>query len=341
MLAFVYTSVAPGQDAAAEATPAPPPAPALQLAVDLTDGSHLIGTPEITSLKMSTSYAAMDIPLPMMSGIDFTRGRKDSNGLAQVTLRNGDAFGARLAAREITMNTLLGKVTIPLDVVGVIRVIATRTGPVAPMPEGLVLRFAFDADEGAKATDSSGAGNDGAVQGATYANEGKIGGAMAFSGKHQAVIVKNAASLQLQNFTIVAWIKRGDKDRYTKPGPMGTGAVIFGFGQSGYGLGFGDDKFLTLSKIGNSGNPSKYQINDDAWHQVAVTKDGNKVVFYLDGIGAAAADYDPGFGFDTDAAVGARGDTQENSFIGLIDEVEVFKRALSADEVKGIYDSQK
>ena len=70
-------------------------------------------------------------------------------------------------------------------------------------------------------------------------------------------------------------------------------------------------------------------------------------------IASLAADYDLRRAYDLgsiiphrivdkpDIAVGARGDTLGNSFLGQIGEVEVFNRALSDDEVKGVYDSQK
>ena len=35
----------------------------LRLAMDLVDGSHIIGVPEIKSITVQTSYAKMDIPL--------------------------------------------------------------------------------------------------------------------------------------------------------------------------------------------------------------------------------------------------------------------------------------
>jgi hypothetical protein len=240
-------------------------------------------------------------------------------------------------------------VTLPLAGMRAIRV-TSGGGASGVMPDGLVLHYTFDAaEEGGKVTDASGAGNNGVVHGATFAGEGKVGGAMSFSGDHQAVIVKNAKSLQLQDFTIVAWIKRGDKRHITMAGPGGY-AVIFGFGEGGYALSIVAAAHLTLTKIGISNVSTKIAIHDDAWHHVAVTKSGTKVVFYIDGVAYPADDYNPadpdnpddhGFEFKTDAAVGARGDDQSNGFIGLIDEVMVFKRALTEDEVKGIYDSQK
>ena len=45
------------------------------------------------------------------------------------------------------------------------------------------------------------------------------------------------------------------------------------------------------------------------------------------------------FNFDTDIAIGARGDTLANSFLGSIDELSVYNRALSQSEIQGIYNA--
>src|SRR5262249_8853738 len=47
----------------------------------------------------------------------------------------------------------------------------------------------------------------------------------------------------------------------------------------------------------------------------------------------------PSFTFSTSAAIGARGDTLDNSFLGSIDELAVYDRALSAGEIQSIYNA--
>jgi hypothetical protein len=86
---------------------------------------------------------------------------------------------------------------------------------------------------------------------------------------------------------------------------------------------------------------SSCKINDGSFHHLAVTRKGAKVVFYLDGVACPGQDYDANFEFSTSLGVGARPDTFEASFLGLIDDVEVFNRPLTDDEVKGVYESQK
>src|SRR5205814_4155763 len=66
-----------------------------------------------------------------------------------------------------------------------------------------------------------------------------------------------------------------------------------------------------------------------------------RVRFYVDGIGDSELAYDPGFEFTSIAQVGAvqwEGAARA-SFLGLIDEVGVYSRALSASEVASIYNA--
>ena len=66
------------------------------------------------------------------------------------------------------------------------------------------------------------------------------------------------------------------------------------------------------------------------------------MIFYLDGKAFPAPDYDPGFKFITDLAVGTRVDNHgRGRFFGTVDELAVYNRTLSVDEVKAIYDAQK
>src|SRR2546430_2214065 len=82
------------------------------------------------------------------------------------------------------------------------------------------------------------------------------------------------------------------------------------------------------------------RITDTNWHHVTVAKAGGSVKFYVDGVGDAELAYNPGFEFASSAQIGGRqnNSTQPSaSFFGLIDEVAVYNRALSASELGAIY----
>lgn len=308
-------------------------APAVQLVFQLSDGSLVAGATSLDRLKITTHYAHMEIPFSRMRGVVFD----STDHAARVNFQNGDHLSGRLDATEIAVKTATGQTVVPLAKVRQIRV----GTPGGALPAGLVLYYSFDSDEGGRAADTSGGGNDGKVQGARDTSEGKVFGAMNFSGDGDAVIVGNPACLRLQDFTIMAWIRRGDTDKVSTTTEYGE---IFGYGHGGYVMGIHQEGYIYLSQADvHIGSTSPFQIHDKDFHHIAVTKQGTKFAFYLDGAAYPADDYqtDGDFVFDTDAAVGARADDLHKCFIGLIDEVAVFKRPLSADEVKAIYEAQK
>ena len=82
-------------------------------------------------------------------------------------------------------------------------------------------------------------------------------------------------------------------------------------------------------------------VTDTNWHHVAVTTSGGTVVFYVDGVPYPYGNYNPTYQFTTSAAISGRADNlnanNNASFLGSIDEVSVYNRALSANEIFAIY----
>src|SRR5206468_7829643 len=113
---------------------------------------------------------------------------------------------------------------------------------------------------------------------------------------------------------------------------------FFSAGSGGYGFGMNPAGKTFLSRIGSSAVLGANAITDtNFFHHLAVTKSGSSVVFYVDGSASPAVSYNPGFSFDSGFAIGARGDNYGNAFQGVVDEVAVCNRALSAAEIQAIY----
>jgi hypothetical protein len=176
--------------------------------------------------------------------------------------------------------------------------------------------------------------NNGVLSGNATYEAGRVGQGFVFDGSGDGVIVGNPSALQLQNFTIEAWVRRASTSAVSL-GSFGNG-IIFGYGQSGYAFYLGPSGELVLTKVNVNNVTSSQSITDTNFHHLAVTKSGSTVVFYIDGTAYPASAYDPGFTFGTVAAVGARGDNLDNSFLGTIDDLAVYNRALSTSEVLAI-----
>ncbi len=174
--------------------------------------------------------------------------------------------------------------------------------------------------------------------GNTIYSPGEVAQGFEFDGDGDGVLVGSAPNLQLQDFTIEAWIRRSSTNLVsTLPGDDG---LFFGYGTLGYGFGldrFGGHPFLTWIDIDSLIPISGIQITDTNWHHLAVTKSGVNVVFYVDGAAHPAVPYNRIFSFNTPAAVGARGDNFTGSFRGGVDELAIFNRALSAAEIQAIH----
>lgn len=304
--------------------------PMVHCELDLSDGSHLIGTPNLETLKLSTSYSHFEIPLTLLRNIDFGNQSEDPG---QVHFQNGDLISAHLEAKEIELKAIFGKIVVPIAQIRRIQFIIAQAAQV----DGLVLHYSFNDAKDGKVTDDSGSGNNGSVQGTIDVVEGQLGNALRFDGQHTTVTLGNKENLQLQNFTIVMWIKRGNADRVA---PEGDGA-IFGYGQNGYSIGLRTEGQIYLSKIGIDNVTSDLKITDTDYHLIAVTKEGAKVIFYLDGKPSEPLDYNTTFEFNTTPGVGERPDTLSNGFIGTVDDLSVFNRILTPKEIQSIYDSQK
>ncbi|MBI2089680.1 MAG: tandem-95 repeat protein [Deltaproteobacteria bacterium] len=220
-------------------------------------------------------------------------------------------------------------------------------------PAGLVSWWDGDSVSGTTAFDTQD-GNDGTLVNRATTVPGIVGDAFSFDGMDDHVLIGNPANLQLQDFTIDAWIKLN-----TLAFPTPFDPAILEYGTGGYGFSIArpggfvtpvsrsplvlqrfEGGALFLTKVGDTGVNAGLVIRDTEWHHVAVTKGGGTVIFYLDGVGATAPfSYDPGFFFTTNVAIGIRPDINLNSFPGLIDEVELYNRALSAAEIQAIFNA--
>src|SRR4051794_40077499 len=93
-------------------------------------------------------------------------------------------------------------------------------------------------------------GTSGTRLGNTSFATGQVGQALSFDGTNSSVSIGNPASLQLQDFTIEAWVKRGSATVATLD-PSGGQGAIFAYGLNGYAFFLGDDGHLSLYKAVN------------------------------------------------------------------------------------------
>jgi len=176
-------------------------------------------------------------------------------------------------------------------------------------------------------------GNNGILSNGVSFAAVRTGQGFAFNGNGAVVALGNPRNLQLQDLTIETWIQRTSSAVVSSNG-SGSGH-IFAYDNGGYGLYLASGGTPTLSKIGVNSVLASASITDTNLHHLAVTKAGSTVVFYIDGIAYPASAYNPGFTFAGNSYVGGLG--TNNSFLGAVDELAVYNRALASAEIQGIY----
>ncbi|MDQ4120795.1 MAG: carboxypeptidase regulatory-like domain-containing protein [Acidobacteriota bacterium] len=217
---------------------------------------------------------------------------------------------------------------------GEIRAVVSQNFNTMLTPSGSVGWWASEGD----ARDLKGTNHGSLQNGATFAI-GEVGQSFNFDGTDDRVLIGNPTNLQLQNFTIETWIKRSSSTVITNnPDAANPAGFLFAYGTGGYGF-FIDQATnrIGLTQIGAAPVFSTTAVTDTNYHHVAVTKNGGTVTFYIDGAADTSVSYNPTFTFATNAAIGGRGDAEtRNSFFGNIDELSIYNRTLTADEIAAI-----
>jgi len=166
------------------------------------------------------------------------------------------------------------------------------------------------------------------------------GNALSFDGVDDYVDMGSAASLELGSFTISAWIKPDDvSSRQQIAGKLGNEPVHNrGYG---YSLEVLDGKAsLLIDPAGCcNGNPIKSETSLEVgkWYFVAGTYDGSTGTIYVDGQPENSDSWTLG-AYYTNFYIGARRSDYHSAFYdhfsGVIDEVRVYDRALSPEEIQ-------
>jgi hypothetical protein len=101
---------------------------------------------------------------------------------------------------------------------------------------------------------------------------------------------------------------------------------------------------LTLSVGGVSRVDSEASIQDLDWHHVAVARSGNSVRFYLDGAQGGLVEYDAVFSPSANYGIGKFSTPVlgfSGTFLGTLDEVAVYRGALSAEDIRAIHGARE
>jgi hypothetical protein len=199
-----------------------------------------------------------------------------------------------------------------------------------------VAAWTFDEEQGNFAEDVSGNGHDGELlDGAEWSKDGKFGGAIEFDGVESSVEIPYTEDLDLEAFTIEAWVN-------CIPGALQ--AVLHKQGANSddrnYILNIRSEGFLRGS-FSSGGTQYNFDgptfLQPDEWYHVAATYDGKVGRIYVNG--ELDAETDLSVTPDTNDAsllLGKAGGTGGARFMGLMDEVRLSNIARTQEEIRGL-----
>jgi len=215
--------------------------------------------------------------------------------------------------------------------------IAMSSAALAQEDPSLVGWWSFDEGPGPVAYDGSGNGNDGTLTGGVTWVAQETGGALDFDGSSGHVLIPFSESLRLMNvgdYTVTAWFRPDEV-------PTENKEVL----QQGDGNGTGRTWLFVAGTgeirayVGGGTTASGIFVEAEVWYHAAavVTEQGatDAVQVYVNGQPAG----DPGaYGMEDSEGpyfIGCHKDIT-NLWDGLIDDVRLYNRALSADEIKAM-----
>ena len=205
-----------------------------------------------------------------------------------------------------------------------------------------VASWSFDEGAGTIANDSSGNNNNGILYGnPTWTTEGQVNKALSFDGSNDYVDCGNDESLNLTSVgSVEVWANIKTYSNY--PGIVSKGA-IGGWDTNGYGIWLWEGKVAgTITNKAENPNHITFSFGSPAinkWNHYVLVWDGSYVYGYFNGIEVFKQTQTlnvPITSYNLELSHIA-----STAFNGLIDEVRIYNRALSAEEIKRHYEMSK
>ena len=234
-----------------------------------------------------------------------------ANGSYSLAARARDAAGNQTTSTAITV---------------------TVNNTTAPPAAGLISAYSFNEGTGSILADVSGNNNNGAISNATWNASGRYGAALSFNGSTSRVDIAHSASLDLTTgLTMEAWVR---------PTTLNSWRAILIKEQTG-------DLVYGLYANTNNNRPSAHvfigaktdtrgiaKLPVNAWTHLAATYDGSVLRLYVNGAQVSTRTIGGNILTST-SPLRIGGDSFASEYFnGLIDEVRIYNRPLTATEIQ-------
>ena len=176
--------------------------------------------------------------------------------------------------------------------------------------------------------------NNGSVEGdAVQTDAGKFGKGFAFDGDATEKIATNygnGMNSTAVNKTYSTWVKWNSGAGSASPifltqsTSSGNARIYLGISSNNWGMGIGDSSYSVTSGVAANTN----------WHLITLTLNGTGAGLFLDGTRIHSKTL-ASFNFDKNLDIGYYDGNYP--FAGILDDVLIFNRTLSAEEIKSLY----
>jgi hypothetical protein len=238
-----------------------------------------------------------------------------------------------------------------LALAGFLAVTGVQAQDCDPAPSGLISWWPGDTN----ANDIAGANNGTLHGGATAGNPGVVGGAFLFDGTNGYCSIPDAPSLHPTNLTVEAWVRCDLLNAATNGGYPGLQYVIFHqntnmFNFEGFALakdrrpmftGTNDTWAFSVSSTNGTNIyvESLVHVQTNLWYHLAGVRGSNFIQLYVNGIlqGQTNVTFPQGYGPYPLYFADTGQSYYDPKFAGALDEVALYNRALSSNEIYAIY----
>ncbi|MFT5125502.1 MAG: hypothetical protein ACI9TH_004718 [Kiritimatiellia bacterium] len=247
------------------------------------------------------------------------------------------------------INTAFASVHQAMEELMAARTQTNRFAPGSRLPPTLlrdrVLHYTFDRDEPDKVSDQSGKRHHGESHGANWVRQGKIGGGIEVDFNSTYVTIPTDTLGNWEALSYAVWVKVPSYSGSAWPSFIGASTTSHDVNIS---IGIAQSTGTLYAEVDTEGGNApihrgKMPLPWDTWFHAAIVYDGETLTEYVNG--------EPGASLPASGALktvrelhlgrGSKMWNPTSSLIGQLDEVIIFDRALSASEVKAIYQAQK
>ncbi|MBM2840661.1 MAG: hypothetical protein HW412_1189 [Bacteroidetes bacterium] len=288
-------------------------------------------------MPIQTAYAKLDIPFALLSAVVFG----DDHETITINLRNGDRIQGTTNLKELRIESSVGKVSVARKDMVSISTLPDATEIV----DGLVAHYPFDGN----ANDVTSHGNNGKLRGVVPTGDrfDIPNSAYLFDGNDCYIDLGTDSILNpTASMTITAWIKvvgSGNRDIISR-----WETQEYEIDERTYALGVRSDNniYWIISPDGSHENSAVIAGSDplpaSSWNFVVATWNGSRMSLFKNGVPLASTEMPKiqksvHVRTSIGATIGRQGDPTLNCFQGAIDDVRIYSRSLTEQEIQTLY----